>query len=93
MTVPVRRGGLLSLLFPIPPATVSFHASATVHPAGSPGARSALKALAPLLPSERRDGGSVVELTPEGMFLTYGLGVLLKQMVNPGAALARVPVT
>lgn len=91
VTVPVRRGGLLSLLFPIPPATVSFHASATVHPAGSPGARSALKALAPLLPPERRDHGSIVEVTPEGAFLTYGLGVSLKKMLNPAAALARVP--
>ena len=31
VTVPVRRGGLLSLLFPIPPATVSFHGTAVVH--------------------------------------------------------------
>jgi hypothetical protein len=35
VTVTVRRGGILSLLFPIPPATVSFHARAVVHPAGS----------------------------------------------------------
>jgi hypothetical protein len=28
VTVPVRRGGMLSLLFPIPPATISFHATA-----------------------------------------------------------------
>jgi Pyridoxamine 5'-phosphate oxidase len=36
VTVPVRRGGILSLVAPIPPATVSFHATAIVHPAGSP---------------------------------------------------------
>src|SRR6266704_1607338 len=35
VTVPVRRGGILSLVAPIPPATVSFHATAIVHPAGS----------------------------------------------------------
>ena len=35
VTVPVRRGGLLSLFFPIPPATISFHATVTVHPADS----------------------------------------------------------
>src|SRR2546423_9898590 len=28
VTVPVRRGGMMSLLLPIPPATISFHASA-----------------------------------------------------------------
>ena len=33
VTVPVRRGGLLSLVAPIPPATISFHATARVHTA------------------------------------------------------------
>jgi hypothetical protein len=33
VTVPVRRRGLLSLVLPMPPATVSFHAWAIVHPA------------------------------------------------------------
>lgn len=36
VTVPVRRGGLLSLALPIPPATISFHGAAIVHPPGSP---------------------------------------------------------
>ncbi len=35
MTVPVRRGGIMSLLLPIPPETISFHATAVVHRAGS----------------------------------------------------------
>ena len=43
VTVPVRRGGLLSLVAPIPPATISFHATAIVHPADSPQVRSVLK--------------------------------------------------
>ena len=34
VTVQVRWGGLLSLVLPVPPATVSFHARAIVHPAG-----------------------------------------------------------
>jgi len=34
VTVPVRRGGLMSLLLPIPPATISFRGTATVHPGG-----------------------------------------------------------
>ena len=41
VTVPVRRGGILSLLAPIPPATVSFHGTATVYPAGRCGDPSA----------------------------------------------------
>src|SRR5436190_4940128 len=35
VTVPVRRGGILALLAPIPPATISFHGIATVGPGGT----------------------------------------------------------
>jgi hypothetical protein len=92
MTVPVRRGGALSLLTPIPPATISFQASAIVHPSGSPQAKWLLRELASRIPAERRTSGSVIEVRPEGTFLTYGLGVPLLKMLDPAAALARVPV-
>jgi Pyridoxamine 5'-phosphate oxidase len=92
VTVPVRRGGLLSLVAPIPPATISFHGAAVVHPAGSPEARSRLRELASRIPKERRASGSVIEVVPEGEFLTYGLGVPLRRMLDPAAAQARVPV-
>ena len=93
VTVPVRRGGLLSLVAPIPPATVSFHATAIVHPADSPEVRSVLKELASLLPAERRVSARILEVIPEGCFVTYGVGVSLTQMRDPAAARARVPVT
>jgi hypothetical protein len=93
VTVPVRRGGLLSLLAPIPPATVSFHATAIVHPAGSPAARSLSQELASLLPPERQASACLIEVIPEGTFVTYGVGVSLLQMRSPAAARARVPVT
>ena len=54
VTVPVRRGGLLSLISPIPPATVSFHATARVHPAGPVSIEQAPKKLVSQLPRERR---------------------------------------
>lgn len=92
VTVPVRRGGIMSLLFPIPPATVSFHGSATVHAPGSPEGRAALKELAHLLPAERRATSRIVEIRPEGRFVIYGLGVSLMQMRDPALARARVPV-
>jgi Pyridoxamine 5'-phosphate oxidase len=92
VTVPVRRGGLLSLLFPIPPATVSFHGTAIVHPAGPVGASDAPDRLASLLPAARRASCRVLEIIPEGRFLTCGLGVSLAQMRSPAAARARVPV-
>jgi len=91
--VPVRRGGLLSLVTPIPPATISFHGTAIVHAADSPEVRSVLEELASLLPAERRASARVIEVIPQGRFVTYGVGVALTQMRNPTAARARVPVT
>ena len=90
VTVPVRRGGMLSLVAPIPPATVSFHATAVVHPAGSPQLRPILERLGSLLPAERRTSASIIEIVPEGAFVCYGLGVPLMKMRNPADARARV---
>ena len=93
VTVLVRRGGILSLVAAIPPATISFHGTAVLHPAGSPQARLLLDELGSLIPVERRSSACVIEITPVGAFRTYGLGVSLRAMLNPAAAQARVPVT
>lgn len=77
VTVPERRGGILSLRVPIPPATISFYAAARVHPARSPQVRSLLEELGSLVPAERRATGSIIEIVPAGRFVAYGLGVLL----------------
>jgi hypothetical protein len=91
VTVPVRRGGLLSLLAPIPPATISFHTRAIVHPPGSIDLSAVSKKLQSLLPKER-SAATVLELVPEGTFLSYGIGVSLRQLANPVAAKAHVPI-
>ena len=93
VTVPVRRGGLLSFLFPIPPATISFHGSAAVLPPDSDRARAALSGLHSLLPPERRTRAVLLEMTPEDVFVTYGVGVTLSQMRHPQLARARIPVS
>ena len=93
VTVPVRRGGILSLIVPIPPATITFEARATVHPAGSLDVTSVSKDLAKLVPEERKAGSCIIELVPEGRFLTYGIGVSLMDMRDPALARARVPVS
>jgi hypothetical protein len=93
VTVLIRRGGLLSLVAPIPPATVSFHARVTVHPAGSFSIESVPGKLVSHLPPERRRTGCLLELVPDGDFLAYGLGVSLLGMAKPEAALAHVPVS
>ena len=93
VTVPVRRGGVLSLVAPIPPATISFHATAVVHVPGSPQVRQVLEELTSLLPADRRATASVIEIIPEGACVTYGVGVPLMKMRDTEAARARVPVS
>ena len=93
VTVPVRRGGVLALLMPIPPATVSFHGHAIVHPAGSPEVGPLLDELGSLLPAERRTSAAIIEIVPEGAFVTYGIGVSLAKMRDPASARARLAVT
>ena len=92
MTVTVRRGGLLSLVFPIPPATITFAARAVVHPAGSLVAGELPEALKKLVPADRQTAATLLELVPEGRFVTFGIGVSLSAMRDPVASRALVPV-
>lgn len=92
VTVTVHRGGILALIFPIPPATISFHARAMVHPAGSVDLGALSGELESLVPPERRGDAVILELIPEGRFLTYGLGVSLMDMRKPEVAEAVVPI-
>ncbi|GAB3888458.1 hypothetical protein GCM10029964_056140 [Kibdelosporangium lantanae] len=45
-----------------------------------------------MLPPSRWDAVVIVEIRPEGHFLTYGIGVPLLKMRVPDLARARVPV-
>jgi hypothetical protein len=89
VTVPVHRGGILALVAPIPPATISFHGTAVVHPAGT---MTIPEELAPLIPPDRRSDCAIIEIAPEGAFVTYGVGVPLLKMRIPERSRARVPV-
>lgn len=89
VTVPIRRGGLMSLLLPIPPATVSFPAVATIH-SGETLCR--IPGLAKLVPPERWASCVIVDIRPTGHYVTYGLGVPLLRMRDPARSRARIPV-
>jgi Pyridoxamine 5'-phosphate oxidase len=93
VTVPVRRGGILPLMFPIPPATISFHGTAAVLAPDSPEGMRAMAALAPLIPPDRRAACRVIEVQPAGQFLTYGIGVPLARMRQPELARGHAPVS
>ena len=92
VTVPVRRGGPLALVLPIPPAAISFHGTATVRRADAATIRTLPGRLERLLPEAGRDAASIVEITPQGRFLTYGIGVSLRRMRDPATARGRIPV-
>jgi hypothetical protein len=91
LTVPVRRGGILASLFPIPPAAISFRARAHVGEPCMLDRDSLPPKFARLLPPTLAES-CVIELTPEGQFLTYGIGVSLMAMRDPEVALVRGPV-
>ncbi len=92
VTVLVRRGGLLALVIPIPPATVTFRARATMHRAGTAQAEQVPGELLKRLPAATRDDMALIELVPEGDFVTYGIGVSLREFADPNAAPGRVGV-
>ncbi len=46
-----------------------------------------------LIPAERQASGSIIEVVPEGEFVTYAIGVPLRKMRDPAAARARVGVS
>lgn len=93
VTVLIPRGGLMSLLFPIPPATISFHGTATVRPSGWLQQSPVAYELRRLLPPDRRDAACIIEIVPEDAFLAYGVGVSLTDMRHPEVAEARLPVS
>ncbi len=61
-------------MMPIPPATVSFHGRANVHPAGSPEVGPLLEELGRCC-RRTRDLAAIIEIVPESAFVTYGIGI------------------
>ena len=51
-----------------------------------------LEKLGSLLPADRRANAAIIEIVPEGAFLTYGLGIPLMKMRDPAIARGRVSV-
>ena len=92
LTVTVRRGGLLALIFPIPPATITFRARVHVRRFRDLDGDSLPRSLAKLVPADRTTNAVLFELEPVGRFVTYGLGVSLMEMRDPAASRALVPV-
>jgi hypothetical protein len=60
--------------------------------ARDPEAGAVLSKLSRLVPRARRASATIIEIIPEGTFLTYGVGVSLVKMLSPAAARGRVEV-
>ena len=65
--------------------------SAIVHPAGSFDVATISRELESLLPADRRRSSVLIELVPDGRFVTYGIGVPLMDMRSAEVARAVVP--
>ncbi|TCC16058.1 hypothetical protein E0H50_41000 [Kribbella sindirgiensis] len=78
------------MLFPIPPATISFHGWAVVHP---PGVDPPVPALARLVPADLLANCRIVEIVPDGEFRTYGIGTSLLKLLKSRDPVAGAEVT
>lgn len=91
VVVPIRTGGLLGYLLTLPPATVMFRARVRVRPIGSIDLGAVSGTLASALRRLRHTSNVILELLPQGRFLTYGVGVSVLAMRDPALAQASVP--
>ena len=92
VTVPVPRGGAPVPDLSDPPRHHQLPFAGYRFPGGIARIAQLPDDLARLLPEGRRASSCVIELIPEGQFLTYGLGVSLSEMRNPNVARGHLPV-
>lgn len=93
VTIPIAKRIPLLPWIKIPAATITFAGSARVFPAveAPPDLQRAL--LRSLAEDDAfLNQSSVVEITPVGEFVTYGVGIPLMQMRQPELARGRAPV-
>lgn len=93
MTITVPKKILFLPWIRIPDATITFSANAKLINVSELSEDIADKMFNYLDNAEElRKHSSAIEITPDGAFLTYGIGVPVKTMMNPAEASARVPV-
>lgn len=93
MTVPIAKRIPFLPWINIPAATITFSGRGRVLDLTEVPAEIPDTLLKDLKPAEElRQHTSVVEMTPRGDFITYGVGVPLKSMLKPAEAGGRVPV-
>lgn len=93
MTVCIPKQVPLMPWIKVPAATITFSGDARVMPAAEVPA-DLLKALFQTAAADPKTSQDmcVIEVTPRGHFVTYGVGIPLMQMRHPDQARGRVPV-
>ena len=93
VTIPIAKRVPIMPWLKIPQATITFPGTARVFPAAeaSPELR---RAIFQYKADDREmvAGSCIVEITPVGEFVTYGVGVRLMDMREPAKARGRAPV-
>ncbi len=93
VTIPIAKRVPVMPWLKIPQATITFQGAARVFPAAE-ASPEVLRALFQHKADDREmvAGSCVVEITPVGEFVTYGVGVRLMDMREPEKARGRSPV-
>lgn len=91
MTIPIAKRIPIAPWVKIPQATITFRGTARVIPAAeaSPEIK---KAIFRGVEDDSINDACLIEITPEGEFITYGVGIPLIQMRTPELARGRAPV-
>ncbi len=93
VTIPIAKRAPVFFWLKIPQATITFQGTARVFPAAE-ASPELLRALFQHKADDRAmvAGSCLVEITPLGEFVTYGVGVRLIEMRDPEKARGRAPV-
>lgn len=94
VTIPIAKRVPIMPWLKIPQATITFQGTARVFPA----AEAAPELLRAIFQHKADDhemvaSACVVEITPVGEFVTYGVGIRLMEMRDPNKARGRAPVS
>ena len=94
VTIPIAKRVPIMPWMKIPQATITFQGTSHVCGAGEAMPDLLQKLLGPMANDKELIAGScLIEIVPEGEFVTYGIGVRLIEMRDPNKARGRAPVS
>jgi len=93
VTIPIAKRVPIMPWMKIPQATITFQGTAAGCGAGEAMPDLLQKLLGPMADDRELIAGScLIEIAPQGEFVTYGIGIRLMEMRDPAKARGRAPV-